>query len=82
MLQKKTSITRNKLYNSIIASRIELDTNNIDNSCKKITKQLSLSKLDVINNPSIYHIESLYRDNENDKYELFIRNKNRMKPDI
>jgi len=67
------SITRNKLYNSIIASKIDIDSNNIDNSNKQIKKQLSLSKIENINlvkSSSIYHLESFYRNNTNDKYEL------------
>jgi hypothetical protein len=65
------SFTRNKLYNSIIASKISIDFNNIDASCKNITKQLSSTNLIIpYNYPSIYHMESLYRDNSNDKYEL------------
>ena len=67
------SITRNKLYNSIIASKIDIDSNNIDNSNKQIKKQLSLSKLEKINlvkSPSIYHLKSFYIDNSKDKYEL------------
>lgn len=69
------SFTRNKLYNSIIASKIDIDFSNIDASCKNITKQLSSNNLVVpYNNPSIYHMDSLYRDNSNDKYELSNKN--------
>lgn len=67
------SLTKNKLYNSIIASKIEIDYNNIDTSIKKIKKQLSLPKLETIqtiDTRTIYHMETLYRDNTNDKYEL------------
>ena len=65
------SFTRNKLYKSIIASKINIDFENIDSSFKKITKQLSSTNLIVpYNNPSIHYMESLYRDNNNDKYEL------------
>jgi hypothetical protein len=67
------SLIRNKLYNSIIASKIEIDYNNIDASIKKIEKQLSLSKIETIktiDTTTIYHMEALYRDNTNDKYEL------------
>jgi hypothetical protein len=67
------SLTKNKLYNSIIASKIEIDYNNIDISIKQINKQLSLPKLEtilIIEKPTIYHMDSLYRDNTNDKYEL------------
>jgi hypothetical protein len=68
------SITRNKLYNFISASKINIDFNNIEASNKKITKQLSASNLIVSpslsQNTTIYHMESLYRNNSNDKYEL------------
>lgn len=70
------SLTRNKLYNSIMASKIEIDYNNIDTSIKKIKKQLSLPKLETIqtiqtiDTTTIYHMETLYIDNTNDKYEL------------
>jgi hypothetical protein len=70
------SLTRNKLYNSIIASKIEIDYNNIQTSIKKIKKQLSLPKLETIqtnqtiDTTTIYHMDALYRYNTNDKYEL------------
>ena len=64
------SFTKNKLYNYIIASKIDIDFTNINDSCKEITKQLSSSKLILTQSPTIYHLESLYRDNTNDKYEL------------
>ena len=67
------SLTRNKLYNSIMASKIEIDYNNIDTSMKKIKKQLSLPKLEtiqIIDTTTIYHMDALYIDNTNDKYEL------------
>jgi len=63
------SLIRNKLYNSIIASKIEIDYNNIETSIKKIEKQLSLSKIEM-DTTTIYHMEALYRNNTNDKYEL------------
>jgi hypothetical protein len=67
------SLIRRKLYNSIIASKIEIDYNNIQTSIKKINKQLSLSKIEPIqpiDTMTIYHMEALYRNNTNDKYEL------------
>ena len=67
------SLIRTKLYNSIIASKIEIDYNNIQTSIKKINKQLSLSKIEPIqpiDTMTIYHMEALYRNNTNDKYEL------------
>lgn len=79
MFQTKKSIIRNKLYNSILASKIEIDKNNIEYSCKKINNQLSNYniQLDDVNknfikkgfkkSPTIYNLESLYRDNTNDR---------------
>jgi len=64
------SLTKNKLYNSIIASKIEIDYNNIQTSIKQINKQLSLSKIETIDTTTIYHMDALYRDNTNDKYDL------------
>jgi len=67
------SLTKNKLYNSIIASKIEIDYNNIQTSIKQIKKQLSLPKLETnqtIDTTTIYHMDALYIDNANDKYEL------------
>jgi GH25 family lysozyme M1 (1,4-beta-N-acetylmuramidase) len=64
------SITRNRLYNSVLASFIEIDFNNIDNTNIKIKKQLSSEKKELIKSPSIYHLESFYRDNSKDKFEL------------
>ena len=63
--------TRNNLRNSIIASKIDIDYNDIDKTCKLITKQLSEKQLlPVINSATVYHMVSLYRDNSNDKYCL------------
>jgi len=65
------SLIRRKLYNSIIASKIEIDYNNIQISIKKINKQLSkIEPIQPIDTMTIYHMEALYRNNTNDKYEL------------
>ena len=64
------SITRNRLYNSVLASFIEIDFNNIDNTNIKIKKQLSFEKKELKKSPSTYHLESFYRDNSKDKFEL------------
>jgi GH25 family lysozyme M1 (1,4-beta-N-acetylmuramidase) len=64
------SITRNRLYNSVLASFIEIDFNNIDNTNIQIKKQLSSEKKELKKSPSIYHLESFYRDNSKDKFEL------------
>ena len=64
-------IPRTKLRNSIIASKIDIDHGNIEITCKLITKQLSQSRfVPLIDNPSVYHMDALYRDNSNDKYYL------------
>jgi len=58
-----------------MASKIELDYDNIEKTNYKMVKQLSLTKIETINikyTPTIYHLEALYRDNTNDKYELFV----------
>jgi hypothetical protein len=59
------SRVKSKLRNSIMASKIAFD-NPSENVCYQIMKQLS----DASSVISIYHMESLYRDNTNDKYEL------------
>jgi len=62
---------RNKLQNSIFASKIDIDYNDIDKTCQLITKQLSEKQLlPFITNVTVYHMDSLYRDNSNDKYYL------------
>jgi hypothetical protein len=74
------SKTRTKINNSIIASKIDIDYKNIDSTKKQMEKQLSQKELTIyeetlyeeLNNqePTIYHMDSLYRDNTCDKYEL------------
>lgn len=63
----KNSRVKTKLQNSIMASKIEFD-NPSESVCFQIIKQLSKieSKVDI----SVYHMDSLYRNNANDKYEL------------
>jgi len=60
--------TRHKLRNSIIASKVEIDLNNIEYTCNIIKKILSEKQLPTINDfeTTVYHAESLYRDNSND----------------
>ena len=74
------SKTRTKISNSIIASKIDIDYKNIDSTKKQIEKQLSQKELPIYEitiyevpiyqDPTIYHMDSLYRDNTRDKYEL------------
>jgi hypothetical protein len=63
----KKSRVKTRLQNSIMASKIDFDSPS-EVVRFQIEKQLSkqLSSMDV----SVYHMESLYRDNTNDKYEL------------
>jgi hypothetical protein len=65
---------KQKLNNSIQASKIEINNKNIQETNRLIKRQLdagvaSLENL-VHNRVSVYHIESFYRDNGNDKFEL------------
>jgi methionyl-tRNA synthetase len=65
------SKTRTKIHNSIIASKIDIDYKNFDSTKKQIEKQLSQKEFHTLyQEPTIYHMDSLYRDNTNDKYEL------------
>ena len=60
--------TRHKLRNSIIASKVEIDLNNIENTCNIMKKILSEKNIPVIYDfdTTVYHMESLYRDNSTD----------------
>jgi hypothetical protein len=72
------SITRTKIQNSIMASKINIDYRDITSTKKQIEKQLSQKELLVhtkieypeLQNITVYHMDSLYRDNANDKYDL------------
>jgi hypothetical protein len=69
------SITRTKIQNSIVASKINIDYRDMTSTKKQIERQLSQKELPLykkIEYPelTIYHMESLYRDNTNDKYDL------------
>lgn len=58
----QTSKFRTKLQNSISASKLLFDNYQSENGSYQIRKQNT--------NGFIYHMESFYRDNANDKYEL------------
>jgi hypothetical protein len=60
--------TRTKIQNSINASRVEIDLNNIENTSNIIKKILSVKQLPTIDNfdTTVYHMESFYRDNSKD----------------
>jgi hypothetical protein len=64
----QTSKFKTKLQNSISASKLLFD-NPFENVGYQNMKQLSYASSVV----SIYHMESFYRDNTNDKYELCAR---------
>ena len=62
---------KQKLKNYIEASKIEINNENIQETNILIQKQLSV--VDTFENlrvdsVTVYHIESFYRDNTNDKY--------------
>lgn len=76
---------RDKLYKNIEASKIDIDYGNLENTYKNIINILinntinsSINniiqkdkKYDII---TVYHIDSFYRDNSKDKYELLNSN--------
>lgn len=72
---------RTKIQNSIIASKINIDYRDINSAKKQIEKQLSQKELLVykkieypeLQNTTVYHMDSFYRDNTNDKYDLIKR---------
>jgi len=72
----KTSKVKQKLRNSIEASKIEIYTKKSEEIYhlileKLCTKIKSEKEIDTI---TVYHMESLYRDNTYDKYEYMFAN--------
>jgi len=61
----QTSKFRTKLQNSISASKLIFE-NPSEEIRRQIVQQLSVEHVDV----TVYHMDSLWRNNENDKYEL------------
>jgi hypothetical protein len=63
---------KQRLNNYIEASKIEINNENIQETVRLIKKQLDSGAFEnlVHNRVSVYHIESFYRDNTNDKFEL------------
>jgi len=61
---------KQRLNNSIEASKIKINNENIQETNRLIQKQLSVDVCEnlTFNRISVYHIESFYRDNRNDKY--------------
>lgn len=69
---------KQKLHNSIEASKIEINDENIQETNKLMKKQLSSCNLasEYIPDITIYHMDSLYRDSTNDKYEYMFATAN------
>ncbi len=63
---------KQRLNNYIEASKIEINNEDIQETIRLIKKQLDSCEFEnlVHNRVSVYHIESFYRDNGNDKLEL------------
>ena len=63
---------KQKLNNYIEASKIEINNEDIQQTNRLMQKQLSTDVCENLpyNRVSVYHIESFYRDNTNDKFEL------------
>jgi hypothetical protein len=67
------SKTKQKLHNSIQASKIEINDGDLHQTNKLMKKQLSSANLPtVVKDITVYHMESFYRDNTYDKYEYMI----------
>jgi hypothetical protein len=63
---------KQKLKNYIEASKIEINNENIQETNILIQRQLSSTAFENLpfDRISVYHIESFYRDNSNDKFGL------------
>lgn len=63
---------KQRLNNYIEASKIEINNEDIQQTNRLIQKQLSVALFENLpfERVTLYHIESFYRDNANDKYEL------------
>ena len=63
---------KQRLHNSIEASKIEINNENIQETNILIQRQLSVDAFENLpfDRVTVYHIESFYRDNTNDKYGL------------
>jgi hypothetical protein len=63
---------KQRLNNSIEASKIEINNENIQETNRLIKRQLSADVCEklLVERVSVYHIESFYRDNGNDKLDL------------
>ena len=65
---------KQKLHNSIEASKIEINDENIQQTNQLMKKQLSSANIPTVKDITVYHMESLYRDNTYDKYEYMFFN--------
>ena len=75
--KNKMSKTKQKLHNSIEASKIEINDENIQQTNQLMKKQLSSANLPtIVKDITVYHMESFYRDNTHDKYEYMIAGAN------
>lgn len=71
----QNSRVKSKLRNSIIASKIMFE-----NPSEEIRSQV-VQQLSIVNT-TVYHMDSLWRNNDNDKYELFRYNKEKINENI
>jgi hypothetical protein len=67
------SSIKNKLNKSILASKVEIEMNNIENTNNIIKKILSEKNFTKYSDITVYHMESFYRDNSYD-YNSFKNN--------
>ena len=67
---------KQKLHNSIEASKIEINDEDLHQTNKLMKKQLSSANLPTVKDITVYHMESFYRDNTHDKYEYMIAGAN------
>jgi hypothetical protein len=63
---------KQRLNNYIEASKIEINNEDIQQTNRLIQKQLAMSLCENLpfDRVTVYHIETFYRDNTNDKHEL------------
>jgi hypothetical protein len=63
---------KQRLNNYIEASKIEINNEDIQQTNRLIQKQLSVALFENFpyERVTVYHIETFYRDNTNDKHEL------------
>jgi hypothetical protein len=66
---------KQKLHNSIEASKIEINKEDMQETNILMKKKLSSVNLPtIVKDITVYHMESLYRDNTYDKYEYMFFN--------